>query len=48
MIANLDAWIKEAESDIHWNGGSKCGWQERFLAVVAELERANKIIDRML
>ena len=42
-------WVDDAETDIHYNGRSgQTVWQERFLQIHKELERANKIIDALL
>jgi len=47
MNPDISKWIEQAEKDVHWER-ERSVWQARFLDVVKELERANKIIDKIL
>lgn len=47
-MKDFSEWKKHAEVDIQWNGSGRTEWQQRFLTALAELERANKIIDRII
>lgn len=46
--SSFDVWLEQAKTDVHYNGASQCQWQVRFIELYNELERANKIITRLL
>lgn len=48
MNPEIAKWVEEAESSRHYNGKTHSTWENRFLELYKELERANKIIDKML
>lgn len=47
MNKNLATWLEEAETSVHYEG-SRAVWEQRFIELHKEYERANKIIDRLL
>lgn len=47
MNPEIATWKEQAITDVHYEG-SRAEWQNRYLALYKELEKANKIIDALL
>jgi hypothetical protein len=44
----IPKWLEEAKSSVHHNGERATTWEKRFIELHKELDRANKIIDRLV
>lgn len=50
MNKDIAKWLNEAETSVHYsnNGKGNVIWEQRYIELYAELEKAHKIIDKLI